>query len=281
MLFLTFYVGALLFYFADVLQKLTSNQNNTWGYLFHRSIYTTVIAVVASIIIAGFQNFPDALTVFKIISVSFCCCLGLYFYIKAINSNKFSNVGALSIVGTVFQMLIGFIVFQEPFRIVFIPILLLMSVGNLIQIVTLKNAMGVFNIILSVFFWTIGYTALSRVLQNMNVIWSVPLMELAILMLSGVMVFIKKEQWRNIQSANQLFKIKMVLVAIFIFLGSYLNNIAFQQIPVSVISLLQLSIMPISYLLSLKLFREKPSTIELISFITGFVGFRIVCNYEK
>lgn len=273
--FLIFYAASFLFYITDVLQKTTSNKQYTWSYIFHRSLYTTVVASFASLFIFGINGFPDISTALKILGVSFLCALGFFYYIKAVNTTNFSNVGALSIIGNVFQILIGIILFKESFTWWMIPVLLLMSTGNLIQLISVKHSKGAIDVLLSVFFWTMGYTALSRVLQNVNVTWSVPLMEFAILLLSGLMVLIKKEKYYDNNNKAISYKIKMFIIGVFIFCASYLNNLSFQQIPVSVISLLQLSMLPIGYLISLKIFREKPTTIELVSFISGFAGFAL------
>jgi drug/metabolite transporter (DMT)-like permease len=44
---------------------------------------------------------------------------------------------------------------------------------------------------------------------------------------------------------------------------------------VSVISILQLSVLPITLLLSLRIFREKLTKFEWISFAAGFAGFAL------
>lgn len=273
--FLIFYAGAFVFFMADVLQKKTSAEKNTWTFVFHRSVFTCTIAFLASFALKGFNDFPKPMLTLKIIGVSFICCLGFYFYIKAVNSTKFSNVGALSIVGNAFQLLIGFIIFKEPFHFYLIPVILLMNTGCLLQIALIKNSKGVFDVLLSSFFWTIGYSALSRVLQNMTVIWSVPLMELSIVLMSGCFLFFKKEKWKLHFTSGSVAQMKMAVIGVLVFLGSYLNNLSFRQLPVSVISILQLSMMPIGYVLSLKIFKEKPTRIEWISLITGCAGFAL------
>jgi drug/metabolite transporter (DMT)-like permease len=271
--FSLFYTGSLLFFFADVLQKKTSMQQHTWMYVFNRSAFTAMIAWLACLLFEGLNSFPNWKQTGEVMCISLSCGLGFYFYIKAIHHTRFSNVGSLSIVGTVFQMLIGFFLLHEPFTMGWIPAILLMSVGAVLQLLQRQSYQGAGFVLLSVFFWTIGYAGLSRVLQQMSVIWSVPLMETTILMMSGGVLLLRKEKYDFSLLKSKGIVFKLILIGLFIFGGSYWNNLSFQQIPVSVISILQLSMMPIGYILSLRIFKEKPSRIELISFISGCAGF--------
>ena len=49
----------------------------------------------------------------------------------------------------------------------------------------------------------------------------------------------------------------------------------FQKLPLTTINVFQLSMMPVGYVLSLKIFKERPSTLEVVSFCTGFAGFAL------
>lgn len=271
--YLIFYGAALLYYLADALQKITSREQHGWGFVFYRSLYTSFFATIACFIFSGMDHFPERTKVLEIMGVAVCCGMGFYFYIQAVNATRFSNVGSLSIAGTVFQILIGCLLFKEPFHWNLIPVMLLMSAGNIIQLFFIRESKGATMVLLSVFFWTVGYAALSRVLQETDVLWSVSLMETSILILSGLIVLIKKLKWRMASAHRPVFQLQMVLIGVFIFSASYLNHLCFQQIPISVISFLQLSMLPLSYLLSLKIFKEKPTLVEWISFFSGLIGF--------
>jgi drug/metabolite transporter (DMT)-like permease len=271
--YLIFYGAALLFYLADALQKITSVNQHGWSFVFYRSIYTTLIAFIACLIFSGTHSFPEKSKALEIMAVATCCGLGFYFYIQAINATRFSNVGSLSIIGTVFQVMIGCILFKEPFQWPLIPIMLLMSAGNIMQLLIIRQSNGAKFVLLSVFFWTVGYAALSRVLQGTNVLWSVPLMEMSILILSGLMLLISNSKWSVTSVYRPVFQLQMILIGVFIFAASYLNHLCFQQIPISVISFLQLTMLPLNYMLSLKIFKEKPTPTEWVSFILGLIGF--------
>ena len=185
MLFRSFYGGALLFYIADILQKKTSTNRWTWGYLTVRSSYTFIIALLCLPFFTGIEDFPDARTFISIIGCSIVCGGGLFFYIKAVNLLHFSNAGSLFIVGNVVQHIIGVTMLHEHFHWQDIPALLLMSFGCVYQFFSSKNHKGVAAVLLSTICWSIGYTLLSIPLKKTNVYWSVPIMEGTILVKIG------------------------------------------------------------------------------------------------
>jgi drug/metabolite transporter (DMT)-like permease len=263
-----------MFYFvADALQKKSSSQKNTWSYIKVRNSFTFPIAIVASGFITEFSDFPDGITFCKLAGASMVCALGLFYYIKSINHIQFSNVGSLSIVGNVFQWLLGWIFFTESVSWLDLPAMLLMFSGCLIQLFNAKLNKGAFYVLACSFFWVTGFSLLSTALKNSNVYWSIPIMEGTIL---GVSIFAARSE-KGIDSddtnSNKYFYLLFGLISILIYSGSVFNHIAYQKIPLSTISLLQLSMMPIGYLLSLKLFREKASITEWFSFLLGVVGF--------
>ena len=280
----TFYLASIFFYFADVLQKTTSKGAITWKYLFVRSCYTSVIAIVLTIILFGVNTLPNITIVLQMVFCSVCCGLGLFFYIKSINALKFSNVGSLTIVGNVIQQLTGIILFGEKYTAYDFVAYTFMSFGCVYQLLFTKTLKGAKYVLLSTIFWTVGYILLSRVLKQTTIYWSVPIMEVTIMIMSfGIMMiysFINKES----ESIKQPIKIRpkfFILIAALTYCASLLNNNAFKNIPISTISILQLSLMPLAYLVSLKIFKEKPNKVELISFITGFVGFALFVMFHK
>jgi len=271
--FLFFYAGSLFYFFADVLQKKTSGQTSTWAYVFKRSVFTASIAWLLAILIAEHRLFPHWKELLLFMGTSIFSCLGFFYYIKAINYTNFSNVGSLSIVGTAIQLTIGFLVFQEPFNWMWLPPILLLCTGSVLQLLQKKTLVGARFVLFSVLSWSIANALLSRVLKNVDVIWSVPLMETALLLMSGFVLFSRKRSYNSNVLLNPSTSIRMSLIGLFIFGGSYCSFLSLQSLPISVLSILQLSMLPIVYLLSLKIFKERPSAIEFISFITGCIGF--------
>ena len=155
----------------------------------------------------------------------------------------------------------------------------LMSFGCVFQLLFTTSLRGAKYVLLSSFFWTTGYILLSYVLKSTpTVYWSVPIMEVTILLMSLFLVVVNKQpialtiaKGCTTNKKNVLF----VTIALFIYLASLLNNYAFQQLPITTINIYQLSLMPIGYVLSMKMFKERPTTIEVISFCTGFAGFAL------
>jgi drug/metabolite transporter (DMT)-like permease len=173
----------------------------------------------------------------------------------------------------------GVLLFHEKIGTLDVVSFALMSFGCVFQLLYIPSLHGAKYVLLSSFFWTVGYIMLSYILKSTpTVYWSVPIMEVTILLMSLAMgIFSKqktkltfKKDW-NINPKSNLF----LIIAVFIYLASLLNNYAFQQLPITTINIYQLSLMPIGYVLSLKIFKERPSTVEIISFCTGFSGFAL------
>ena len=275
----TFYLAALFFYITDVLQKTSSKGSITWQYLFKRSCFTSVIAIALTILFFGIKRFPSFLVVLQISFCSILCGLGLFFYIKSINALKFSNVGSLTIVGNVIQQLTGILLFGEKYTASDFVAYGFMSFGCVYQLLFTKTLKGARFVLLSTIFWTGGYILLSRVLQQTTIYWSVPIMEVTIMIMGYILMKLTPLAINTTNTHNQHLRAVnptiFIVIGLLTYFGSLLNNNAFKNIPISTISILQLSIMPFAYLFSLKLFKEKPDKVELISFITGFIGFAL------
>jgi drug/metabolite transporter (DMT)-like permease len=238
-----------------------------------RSFYTFPLSLLASGFITGFSDIPDSITFYKLVGASAVCSIGLFFYIKAINQAKFSNVGSLSIVGNVFQWLIGWIFFSESISLLDLPAMFLMFGGTLIQLFNARLNKGAFYVLACSFFWVCGFSMLSVALKNTNIYWSIPIMEGSILGLSILVSSFEKKDTLIQKKSNPYFFLWLSLIAVFIYSGSVLNHFAYKLIPLSTISMLQLSLIPIGFIFSLKIFNEKPSKLEWISFFLGLCGF--------
>lgn len=274
---LFFYLNAGLFYVADIMQKITSEKRWTWSYLTIRTTFTFCIAFLVTAFYTGFQTFPNYSTAFQLIGCSVICGGGLFFYIRAVKHLKFSNAGSLYIIGNVIQALTGIIFLNEPFRLIDIPAFLLMSSGCIFQIFTGTSFKGAVSVLLSSLCWTFGYILLSFPLKHANVFWSIPIMEGTILIICLCVIWWNRKKHRMdvhgiSLTANPL---RFIVIGLLVTAGSYFNHLSFREIPVSVISILQLSVLPITLLLSLSIFREKLTKFEWISFAAGFAGFAL------
>ena len=58
-----------------------------------------------------------------------------------------------------------------------------MSFGYVYQLINSKTLKGAKYVLLSTVFWTVGYIMLSRVLQKSTIYWSVPIMEITIMIM--------------------------------------------------------------------------------------------------
>jgi drug/metabolite transporter (DMT)-like permease len=274
---LFFYLNAGFFYIADILQKITSEKRWTWAYLTIRSAYTFAIAFFLTIILFGFKEFPDTITALKLVGCSAVCGGGLFFYIRAVNQLKFSNVGSLYLIGNVLQHLIGILFLNESYLLTDIPAFVLMSFGCIYQLLRTPSFKGAGAVLLSSFCWTIGYILLSFPLKNTSVYWSVPLMEATILVICVIVTMLSRNKHADDvkKIKKEIHPLRFIGIGLLVSLGSFFNNMSFRDIPVSVISILQLSLIPITFILSLRIFRERLTTIEWISFATGFSGFAL------
>ena len=272
-----FYIGASLFYIVDVLQKITSAHVNTYEYLMRRSVYTCIVSLIGTVLFSGMASAPSIEVVFQIVGCSLLTYGGIYFYIKAIHSLNFSNANSIFIVGNVLQQLIGIFLFNEKFQIWMVLSWLLMSFGCLYQMAFTKWSRGALYVLLSSLFWTVGYSLLSLVLKNGYEMWSVAIMESTTLGISILIFVLFKRNKKITPAVNQPHHsfLYLSIIAISLFGASYYNHISFRYNPISLISLMQLSMMPLSFLLNRRLFKETPSKIEWISLFTGIVGFVI------
>jgi drug/metabolite transporter (DMT)-like permease len=272
-----FYIGASLFYIVDVLQKITSAHVNTYAYLMRRSAYTSIVSLLGSLLFCGISSTPSFQIICQIIGCSLLTYGGIYFYIKAINHLQFSNANSIYMVGNVVQQLTGIFLFNEKFHFWMLLSWMLMSFGCIYQMAFTKWSRGALYVLLSSLFWTAGYSLLSLVLKNGYEMWSVAIMESTILLVSILLLALtkgkRKELVTNSQTNHRV--IYFLAIAVSLFAASYFNHLSFHYNPISIISLMQLSMMPLSFLLNMRIFKEKPSKIEWISFGTGIAGFLV------
>lgn len=274
---LFFYLNAGLFYFADLLQKITSEKRWTWGYLTIRSVYTVIISLIITLLYSGFSTFPNPEILLQLVGSSVICGGGLFFYIRAVNHLKFSNAGSLYIVGNVVQHSIGILFLNETFYPADLPAFVLMSTGCIYQLLIGTSFKGAGSVLLSSLCWTIGYVLLSFPLQKANVFWSIPIMEATILFICLVVVWTnKKRHQEDVRTiVQQTHPMRFLLIGVLVTAGSFFNHLSYRDLPVSVVSVLQLSLLPATFLISMRIFRERLNRVEWISFATGLIGFSV------
>lgn len=272
---LSFYAATAFFYLVDLIQKVTSARLITWDYIFVRSLYTTLLTFLITLLWKGLGSMPPARWILEMMLASVVCCWGLYFYIKSINSLHFSNVGALSIFGTVLQQLYAYAFTDSAVYTHDIIACALMSVGSIVQLTRTNLQKGTLYVLGCIFFWTTGYLLLSKTLQKTELYWSVPFMELTVLLVSGCFVALSGKQSHSFLRHHKRYVPVFILLALLIYIASFCNNYSFKFNSFHRISMLQLSLMPVAFFLSMKLFHEKLQPMEWISFLSSVAGFAL------
>ncbi|MEI7487826.1 MAG: EamA family transporter [Chryseobacterium sp.] len=269
--FILFYTSALIFYLNDALIKKASNQLNAWQFILVRSVCTFVLSIIIIIPLVVANSFPDVFLLRQLMIASFFCGLGLFFFIKSVNSMSFANVGALSVLGNITQQLLAFFLLKETIKPVIWLSFLIICVGYVFQFKT-HNREGLLWVLLCNIFWPLGYVLLSIPLKKMNALWSIPIMECTILSMSLVILFLSKTKIKKSDISgirwNYLFSIALLTI-----IGSFLLNYTFKTEKISNITFLQMSMMIFTYFTSIKIFKENPSKYELISFGLLLGGF--------
>jgi drug/metabolite transporter (DMT)-like permease len=209
------------------------------------------------------------------IGCSFLCFLGLFFFIKSIQNFKFSNVIILSVVGNLTQQLVASYILLEKNSISFWISFFVMITGVIIQASVNSTRKGLAWILLSSIFWPMGYSLMSIPLKKTSVWWSISITEMIILAISFLVLVIAKRRIK-IKILWDKRHITIMLIAVLTITGSVFLNSSYQTIKLSNLGIYQLSVLPLTYLLSLKIFKEKPSLIDIISFIFIFSGF-VIC----
>jgi drug/metabolite transporter (DMT)-like permease len=236
-------------------------------------MFTFLFSLSATVCIEQFVHFPSFESTLHFLGASFFCTLGLLYYIKSINVLSFSNAGALYITGNVIQQLAGIFFLKEQFHPLMLISWVLMSFGTIYQLCFTEWKKGAGYVLLSSLFWTAGYIWMSYALKGNSIFWSVTIMEATILITSTIIMF------KNSKSLFSFEKIPIkkiliyCLLGLIIYAGSLASNYSYQKNGLLEISYMQLSMIPILFILSMKLFQEKLKAVEIISFFTGLFGF--------
>ncbi len=266
-----FYASALAFYFNDALIKKASIELKSWHFILLRSVFTFILSIFILIPLILSYPFPDFFLLGQLAFASIICGLGLFFFIKSVNSISFANVEALSVLGNITQQLLAFFLLKETIKPLIWLSFIMMCSGFLIQFKTQKSG-GLLWVLLCNVFWPLGYVLLSIPLKKINTFWSIPIMEGTILLMSIVIVLLSKTKIEkpNIASIRWGYFVSIALLTI---LGSFLLNYTFKTEKISNIAFLQMSLMIFTYFASIRIFKDKPNKYELISFFLLLTGF--------
>jgi uncharacterized membrane protein len=267
-----YYLAAVLFYVSDLLQKRSSENRSTWSYIFYRSIYTSIITFLLALFVHEPLDDIDIASWAQMIFSAMVCVFGLYFYIQSLKTSRFSNVGALSVVGNPLQWILGVVFFHNSWSGWDVIVMTLLGLGSVIQILNVSSFSGARNVLLSALFWTIGYSMLSDAVINFPISWSVCMLEWALLVLSFFFMRMGRGQEQIKFRVTPRLRNVFLALGVIIFMASYANHFSYKYNDLVDVSMYQLSVYPIFYLLSLSIFREKPSLVEWITFVSGLLG---------
>ena len=268
---LVYYSSIFIFYIVDVLIKKTSVNLSEWKYIFKRSSYSAFFSVILAFFINQFYPLPTINILMQLAACSFICGFGFLFYIKALKCLNFSNIGALGVMATINQQLMAVFIIGEKNSPSYWLAFCLMLVAFIIQAKKTTKVKGLLWVLLSSVFWPLGYVLLSIVLKHTQVFWSIPVMEITLLVISFVALLFSKSK---IDTTIFLKKdnIYFILIACLTIGGSFLNNLSFKEIKISSLGIFQLSLVPLYYFISMKLFNEKPTKTEGISLLLSLCG---------
>jgi drug/metabolite transporter (DMT)-like permease len=150
--------------------------------------------------------------------------------------------------------------------------MLLLASGSVLQCSFKASRSAAKWVILSSFFWTIGYAWLSHAVQHFPLSWSVAFMEGVVLTASGLMTLFNRGETRQRVVYSIQWTAMMLLLGVIIFGASYFNHYAYRENELALVSMLHLTTFPLYYLISMRIFREKPGKKEWFAFCTGIIG---------
>jgi len=269
---LAYYTTSVLFYLSDLIQKKASHGDHGWRFIFVRSRFTFGVTFIIAWLMGEDLASVTIAEVLHILGSCVICTFGLYYFLKAIHSGHFANVGALSLVGNPLQWAVGLIIFGNKLFVWDIPIMLLLASGSVLQCSFKASRSAAKWVILSSFFWTIGYAWLSHAVQHFPLSWSVAFMEGVVLTASGFMTLFNRGETRQRVVYSIQWTAMMLLLGVIIFGASYFNHYAYRENELALVSMLHLTTFPLYYLISMRIFREKPGKKEWFAFCTGIIG---------
>jgi len=268
---LIYYSSIFIFYIVDVLIKKTSKNMFEWKYIFKRSIYTTFFSLLIAFIFNQYYPLPTVNILIQLAACAFFCCFGFFFYIKALNCLNFSNIGALGGLATINQQLMAIFIIGEKNNNSYWIAFSLLLLSFLIQAKKPTKVKGLLWVLLSSIFWPLGYVLLSIVLKHTQVFWSIPVIEIILLAISFAALIFTSEKI-EVSAIIKKDNIYFTLIACLTIGGSFLNNMSFKEIKISNLGIFQLSVVPLYYIVSMKVFNEKPTKTEVISLILSLCG---------
>ena len=289
-MFVLFRIASLFFFFVSDLLWIKPIKSGLPNYvlIFIRSILTTAIFSLIWITAAHFFNdefvnqqflkrsYPVDLGFYaKAVTICLFSFWGLYFFTSSLKLNKFVFVAPLANLGFIFTILTSFWVYQTPISVTQIAALVLFGVTVLVvlkQIPFNEFKLLVIPIVLTHFFWDTAVVFYPLVINNIGVLPFCLLMEICVLISSGILVLInlKDISWYTVKKHLATAVIMAIILCIAVVLFS-LSLVSLSVIVVVTLGLLTKLIRLIYGYLVLKELLNSKELIILFLMIAGGV----------
>ncbi len=263
----------IIFFVVDLLNRINSIETKTLNYIFNRSIYTSIFALVWFFL--SFENiyYNNIFDLVQISAFSILCGLGFYFFILSNKYLNFTNILFIQLVGHVLHQVFGLLIFDESLSKYYIFTTILLIIGIWVQSTIPNQKKGLLLALLSTISWTIGYSFMSVPLKNVSTPLSVLILEFSLLIFYYSLGVINSKNIKpNFLNGKKEILLCIALLTIF---GSFLLNYTYKNYFISQIGYLNLIIMPIFIFISLRINKEKLSKKEIISNTLILIAYAI------
>lgn len=200
---------------------------------------------------------------------------GLYFFTNAMQNGRFSFVGSLMVISSVFSFLTSLIIYQESLHPNQFISLGLISIGLFYhqkeELAKFRLSKEVILVLLSGFFWGISFVFYLIPIQKIGVFNFTILLELCVLA-SCILLLIRKDKRFLPAQIDKKGIALCFTMGLMVAGGSLLSHFTLTQLPVSLNILIAMSFEAIVIAVGLFAFREKLSIKDWVMIALATVG---------
>ena len=272
-------LSAISFGISNAYWKKAIGQKSFYVVIFFRGLFTSLLFGLILVLNYFFNFLPDILlsndivpisTYIYAVLLSIFSGIGLYFFVKSIQSEKISIVVPLSSIN-VFSILTAIVILDETWKNEYIIQFFLVIIGALL---VYQSAVGnnknniskntIFTSIMSAFFWGISYALFKVSIQKIGALPFAFILELTITCFAFCII-IYNQVFHEILNGN---KIKHYLVLSFLlFFGTLFINIGLQFTPIIIVNILSNITLLISLFFGYIMYNEKLNYKEWIGIL--------------
>ncbi len=262
-------LSAICFGISNAYWKKAIGQKSFYVVIFFRGLFTSILYGLILVLNYIFNFLPTILLSTDIVSIStyiyaillsIFSGIGLYFFVKSIQTDKISVVVPLSSIN-VFSVLTAVFILNETWKneylvqfglVVFGALLIYSSSKRDNKISSNKNI--ILTSILAAFFWGISYALFKVSIQKIGALAFAFILELTITCFAFFLI-IYNQVFHEILTGN---KIKhYIVLSLLLFFGTLFINLGLQHTPIIVVNILSNITLLISLLLGFILYNEK------------------------